>query len=105
MFWLGISLQGREYLGVLNTGATISNVAKKTSPRGDLKNILSTAPIRMGDGHVVPGCGDCEVDVSMRSRSIAHRFYVMDTRAFAFVLGTNFFAEHRPIPSLRLQAS
>ena len=66
-------------------------VANKTLPCGDLKNILPTAAIRMGDGHVVHSCGDCEVEVPMGCRSIAHRFYVMDPEAFDFVLGTDFF--------------
>ena len=65
---------------------------------------MPTAAIRMGDGHVVHSCGDCEVDVPMVSRSIAHRFYVMDTEAFDFVLGTDFFVEHSQILSLTLQA-
>ena len=61
MFWVRIRLGGLEYLGVLDTGATISIVAKKMLPFGDLKNILPTAAIRMRDGHVVHSCGDCEV--------------------------------------------
>ena len=104
MFWVGIRLGGREYLGVLDTGATISILAKKTLPCGDLKNIMPTASIHMGDGHVLHSCGDCEVEVPMGFRSIAHRFYVMDTEAFDFVLGTDFFAEHSQILSLTLQA-
>ena len=47
-------------------------MAKNILPCGDLKNILLTAAIRMGDGHVVHSCGDCEVEVPMGSRSIAH---------------------------------
>ena len=43
-------------------------------------------------------------EVPMGSRSIAHRFYVMDTEAFDFVLGTDFFVEHSQILSLTLQA-
>ena len=104
MFWVRIRLGGRKYLAVLDTGATISIVAKKILPCGDLKNIFPTAAIRMGDGHVVHSCGDCEVEVPMGSRSIAHRFYVMDTEAFDFVLGTDFFVEHSQILSLTLQA-
>ena len=77
MFWVRIRLGGREYLGVLDTGATISIVAKKILPCGSLKNTMTTAAIRMGDGHVVHSCGDCEVEVPMGSRTIAHRFYVM----------------------------
>ena len=65
VFWVGIRLGGREYLGVLDTGATISILAKKILPHGDLKNIVPTAAIRMGDGHVVHICGDCEVTVPM----------------------------------------
>ena len=89
---------------VLHTGATISFVAKKTLPHGDRNNIMPTAAICIGDGHVVHSCGDGEVDVPMGSRSIAHRFYVMDTEAFNSVLGTDFFVEHSQILSLTLQA-
>ena len=96
MFWVRIRLGGREYLGVLDTGATISIVAKKILPCGSLKNTMTTAAIRMGDGHVVHSCGDCEVEVPMGSRTIAHRFHVMDTEAFDFVLGTDFFVQHSP---------
>ena len=49
-------------------------------------------------------CGDFEVGVPIRSRSIAHRFYGMDTEAFAFVPGTDFFVEQSSILSLTLQA-
>ena len=49
--------------GVLDIGATISIVAKKSLPHGDLKNIMPTADFCMGDGHVVHNCGDCEVNV------------------------------------------
>ena len=104
MFWVRIRLGAREYLGVLDTGATISIVAKKILPCGSLKNTMTTAAIRMGDGHVVHSCGDCEVEVPMGSRTIAHRFYVMDTEAFDFVLGTDFFVQHSQIQSLTLQA-
>ena len=90
MFWVRNRLGGQEYLGLLDTGATISIVAKKILPRGVLKNVMPTAAIPMGDGHVVHSCADYEIDVPMGSRSIAHRFYVMDTEAFEFVLGTDF---------------
>ena len=40
----------------------------------------------------------------MGSWSIDHRFYVMDTEAFNFVLGTDFFVEHSEILSFTLQA-
>ena len=40
----------------------------------------------------------------MGSRSIAHRFYVMDTEAFVSVLGTYFLVEHFQILCLTLQA-
>ena len=104
MFWVRIRLWGREYPGVLDTGATISIVAKKTLPSGDLTNIMPTAAIRMEDGHVVHSCGDCEVNLPMGSRGIVHQFYVMDTEAFDFVLGTDLLVEHSKILSLTLQA-
>ena len=102
MFWVRIRFGGREYLGALDTGATISIVAKKMLPHGDLKNIMPTAAIRIGDGHVVHSCGGCEVDVPMGSRTIAHRFYVMDAEPFDFVLGTDFIDEHSQTLSVTL---
>ena len=72
--------------GVLDSRPTISIEAKKKLPRGDRKNITPTAAIRMGDGHVVHTCGDCEIKMPTGSRSIAHRFYVMDTDTLDFVL-------------------
>ena len=95
MFWVRIRPGGREYLGVLDTGATTSIVAKKILPCQSLKNTMTTAAIRMGDGHLVHSCGDCKVGIPMGSRTIAHPFYVIDTEAFDFVLG---------IQSLTLQA-
>ena len=103
MFWVRIRLGKREYLGVLDTGVTISIVAKQFLPCGSLKNTMTTADIRIGDGHVVHSCGDCGVEVPMGSRTIAHRFYVMDTEAFDFVLGTDFFVHHSEVQSLTLQ--
>ena len=79
-------------------------MAKKILPCGSLKNTMTTAAIRMQDGHVVHSCGDCEVEVPMGSRTIAHRFYVINTEAFDFVLGTDFFVQHSQIQSLTLQA-
>ena len=104
MSWVRIRLGGLEYLGVLDTGATISIVAKKILPCGSLKNTMTNAAIPMGDEHVVHSCGDCEVEVPMGPRTIAHRFYVIDTEDFDFVLGTDFFVQHSEIQSLTLQA-
>ena len=96
LLWVRIRSRGKDYREVRDTGATISIGAKKILRLGDLKNIMPTAPIRRGDGHVVHNCGDCEVDPPMGSTSIVHRFYVLDSEAYHFVGGTNFFAEHPP---------
>ena len=74
-------------------------MAKKILPCGSLTNTKPTAAIGMGDGHVVHSCADCEVEVPMGSRTIAHRFYEMDTEAFDFVPGTNFLVKHTQIQS------
>ena len=73
-------------------------------PPWGLKNIMPTAVIGMRDGHVVHTSGNCEVDVPMGSRIIAHLFYVRDTEPLDLVLGTNFFAEHPQNLSPALQA-
>ena len=88
----------------MDTGATISIVAENILPYGSLTNTMPTAAIRMGDEHVVHSCGVCEVEVPMGSRTTAHRLHVMDTEAFEFVLGTDFFVQQSQIQSLTLQA-
>ena len=104
LFWVRVRLGEREYPGVLDTGATLSIVAKNISPRAALKNIMPTVAIRMADGHVVQSFRDCEVEVPMGSRSIAHWFHVMDSETYDFVLTTYFLVEHSQIISLTLQA-
>ena len=79
-------------------------MANKILPEGNQKNIMPTAAIGMGDGHVVHSCGDCVANVPIGSRSIAQPFYAMHTEAFDFVLGSDFFVEHSQILSLTLQA-
>ena len=79
-------------------------MAKRILTCGSLKNGMTTAAIRMGDGHVVHSCGDCEMEVPMGSRTFPHWFYVMDTEAFDFVFGTDFLVQQSEIQSLTLQA-
>ena len=45
VFWVRFRLGRREYLGVLDIGATLSIVAKKVLPRGSLTNTMPTAAI------------------------------------------------------------
>ena len=104
MFLVRIRLGEREYHGALETGAIISILTKNILPRGDPKNTMPAAAIRMGDGHVVHSCGDCEDDLPMGSRSVANKFYVMDAKAFDLTLGTDYFVKHSEILSLTLQA-
>ena len=77
---------------------------KKILPLGDLKNVMPTAAIQTGDGHVVHSCGDCEVDSPICPRSSARPFYVMDTQALDLATGTDVFVKHAKILSPSLQA-
>ena len=44
------------------------------------------------------------MEVPMGSRTISHPFYVMDTEAFNFVMGTDFLTQYPEILSLTLQS-
>ena len=44
------------------------------------------------------------MEVPMGSRTISHPFYVMDTEAFNFVMGTDFLNQYPEILSLTLQS-
>ena len=104
VFWLKISIGGTEYLCVLDTRATISIVAKKMLPLRLIRSTMPTAAIRMGDGFVVYSCGDCSPDVPLGTRNLSHAFYVIDTEAFDFVVGTDFFTAHPQVRSMSLQS-
>ena len=58
VFSVRIRPEGRENLAVVDAGAAISILAMKILPRGDVKNIMPTAVIRMQDRHVVHSCRD-----------------------------------------------
>ena len=61
-------------------------------------------PPGLGDGRVAHSVGDCVVEVPMGSRTISHPFYVMDTEAFNFVMGTDFLTQYPEILSRTLRS-
>ena len=68
-----------------------------------LNNKMPTMARPMGDGHGAHSSEDCEDHVCVGFRNIGQILCVIDSQAFHFVSGTNFFAEPLPIQSLTLQ--
>ena len=104
VFLVRVTIAGKDYLGVFDTGATISIVPRQILARLSMGTSRPTVAIRMGDGRVAHSVGDCVLEVPMGWKTISHPFYVMDTEAFDFVLGTDFLTQHPEILSLTLQS-
>ena len=49
VFWIKISIGGKEYLGVLDTRAAISIVAKNILPVGMMQNTIPTVVLQQGE--------------------------------------------------------
>ena len=49
VFWITIIIGGKEYLGVLDTRAAISIVAKNILPVGMMQNTIPTVVLQQGE--------------------------------------------------------
>ena len=72
MFWVRIRLGGREYLGVLDTGATISIVAKKDLFSADIQ-MYATAR-SLGGRHPVVIVGDTNIYMDVPANPATEHF-------------------------------
>ena len=91
---LNITIFGKPKLGLLDTGATCSIASVKAIPKGC--QIFHGAPctVKMGNGQVEPLTKLVRAQVPVANKKVSHQFYVLETDAFDFVVGTDFFVAH-----------
>ena len=88
-FCLDSRIQGHSLDTILDTGATVSAVAKRYT-RNAVIDPHDTMYIRVGNGEVIHSMGSTEVEVDLGSVKCMQKCQVIDTSAFDCVLGTDF---------------
>ena len=88
-FCLASRIQDHSLDTILDTGATVSAVAKRYT-RNAVIDPHDTMYIRVGNGEVIHSMGSTEVEVDLGSVKCMQICQVLDTNAFDCVLGTDF---------------
>ena len=94
VFKLNISVCGKNRMGLLDTGATCSIASEKALPIGCQLHEGAPCTVKMGNGQVEPLNKLVLAFVIVKTKTLSHKFYVLKTEAFDFVVGTDFFVAH-----------
>ena len=87
VFWILVKIGDQRFRTVLDTGATLSIVARRL-----LKtfNKNETVAIRVGDGRTIRSLGGVDVTIPLGDESVTQHCRLLDTYAFDIVIGTDF---------------
>ena len=100
VFWILIKIGDQVFLAVLDTGATLSIVARRL-----LKTFkkTKTVAIRVGDGRTIHSFGGVDVTICLGEETVTQHCRVLDTDAFDIVIGTDFLRRNPQVKMLSLQ--
>ena len=100
VFWILIKIGDQVLRPVLDTGATLSIVARRL-----LKTFkkTKTLAIRVGDGGTIHSLGGVDVTIYLGDETVTQHCRVLDTDAFDIVIGTDFLRRNYQVKMLSLQ--
>ena len=86
VFWILVKICDKGFRAVLDTGATLSIVARRL-----LKtfNKIKTVAIRVGNGRTIHSLGGVDVTICLGDETVTQHCRVLDTDAFDIVIGTD----------------
>ena len=90
------------YKAVLDTGATLSIVARRLLKQANIRK-TKTMAIRVGDGRTIHSLGGVDVTVRLGDEQVTRHCKVLDTDAFDIVRGTDFLRRNPQVKLLSLQ--
>ena len=87
VFWILVKIWDQNFRAVLDTGATLSIVARRL-----LKTFKKTKTVatRVGDGRTIHSLGGVDVTICLGDETVTQHCRVLDTDAFDTVIGTDF---------------
>ena len=90
------------YKGVLDTGATLSIVARRLLKQGKIRK-TKTVATRVGDGRTIHSLVGVDVTVCLGDEQVTEHCELLDTDAFNIVIGTNFLRRNPQVNLFSLQ--
>ena len=98
VFWILVKIGQKAFRAMLDTGATLSIVARRL-----LKTFkkTKTLAIRVGDWHTIHSLGG--VDVCRDDKTVTEHCRLLDTDAFDIVIATDFLRRNPQVKMLSLQ--
>ena len=90
------------YKAVLDTGATLSIVARRHLKQAKIRK-TKTKAIRVGDGRTIRSLAGVDVTVCLGNEQVTQHCKVLDTDAFDIVIGTDFLRRNPQVKLLSLQ--
>ena len=100
VFWIVVKIGDQVFRVVLDTGATLSIVARR--PLKTFKK-TKTVAIRVGDGRTIHSLGGVDVTICRGDETLTQHCRVLDTDAFDIVIGTYFLRRNPQVKMLSLQ--
>ena len=100
VFWILVKIGDQVFRAVLDTGATLSIVARR------LLNTFEktkTVAIRVGDGRTIHSLGGVDVSFYLGDQYVTQNCRVLDTDAFDIAIGTYFLPRNPAAKMLSLQ--
>ena len=100
VFWILVKIGDQVIRAVLDTGATLSIVARRL-----LRTFrkTKTVAIRVGDGRTIHSLGKVDVIICLGDETVTQQCRVLDTDAFDIVIGTDFLRRNPQVKMLSLQ--
>ena len=89
VFWITVKKGDQVYKAVLDTGATLSIVARRLLKQAKTGKTKIVA-VRVGDGRTIHSLGGVDVTVCLGGEEVTQHCKVLDTNAFDIVIGTDF---------------
>ena len=102
VFWITVKISDQVYKAVLDTGATLSIVARKLLKQAKIRK-TKTVAIKVGDGRTIHSLGGVDVTVCLGDEQVTQHCKVLDTDAFDIVIGTDFVRRNPQVKLLSLQ--
>ena len=102
VFWITVKKGDQVYKSVLDTGATLSIVARRLLKQAKIRK-TKTVAIRVGDGRTIHSLEGVDVTVCLGDEEVTQHGKVLDTAAFDIVIGTDFLRFNPQVKLLSLQ--
>ena len=101
-FLYPVKIGDHVYKAVLDTGATLSIVARRLLKQAKIRK-TKTMAIRVGDGRTISSLAVVHVTVCLGDEEVTPHCKVLDTDAFDIVIGTDFLRRNPQVKLLSLQ--